>query len=101
MLLRDCSPGPLLTSGITDKIYESSCKLDLKSLMLRRAPDLLEKKYKPLNKSWTPKPLAFQKKVSSNAFLRGFMLPAYIKDVLSMRCFPRNLDDGTATTGFR
>lgn len=62
---------------------------------------LLEKKYKPLHKSWTPKSLAFQKKVSSTTFLRGFMLPAYIKDALSMKCLPRNLDDGIATAGLR
>lgn len=66
---------------------------------IRRAPGLLEKTCKPLKKGWIPESLAFQKKVASTPFLRGFMLPymVYMKDVLSIRCLLRILDDGTPT----
>lgn len=38
----------LLNTGITDRREEASCEWGLKSLMLRRTPDLLDRKYKPL-----------------------------------------------------
>lgn len=73
---------PLLNSGITDRTEGSSCGWDLKSLMLRHAPDLLERKCKPLQKGWMTISLDFQKKGANTVFWKPL---CYQSIFMSMR----------------
>lgn len=74
--IKSLQSSPLPNGGISDRTGGSSCEWGLKSLILRQVPDLLERKCKPLQKSWTPKSLLIFRRKGPTLFSES--LPEHI-----------------------